>query len=45
MILSREEADQARRDVEVMQDMGLLSSAEAVLAQIDIFARTVPLSW
>lgn len=42
MILSVEEALQACADLEALEEMGLMSSAEVVVSQAEIMARTVP---
>lgn len=42
MIISRDEATRACVSVDKMQEMGLISGAEAVIAQTEIIARTVP---
>ena len=43
LILSREEARQAKDDVKTLHEMGLLDLLSTVEAQWDITCRTVPL--
>ena len=42
MILSKSEALAAYRDIDALEEMGLLTSAQARTAQADVMSRQVP---